>query len=178
MTRLDRFRANKDEFFRADPHSPLLPEQQAQFTALRYFPEDPALRVEVPLDHDAVNHAPVQLPTTTGEHQTLVPSGMLHLMIEGQPVSLVLYREPGRGRYFLPFRDGTAGTETYTLGRYLDPQEKPDGTLIVDFNYAYNPYCTYNDHWSCPIPPTENETAVSIRAGEQSFTLDSVQAES
>jgi uncharacterized protein (DUF1684 family) len=100
----------RTSFFGSDPHSPLLPEQQAQFIALRYFPEDPALRFEVTLDHDAVNHAPVQLPTTTGEQQTLVPSGMLHLMIEGQPVSLVLYREPGRGRYFLPFRDGTAGT--------------------------------------------------------------------
>jgi len=178
MTRLDRFRANKDGFFGSDPHSPLLPEQQARFTALPYFPEDPALRFEVAPDHDAVNHAPIQLSTTTGEHQTLVPSGMLHRIIEGQPVRLVLYREPGRGRYFLPFRDGTAGTETYPLGRYLDPQEKPDGTLIVDFNYAYNPYCAYNDRWSCPIPPPENGTAVSIRAGEQSFTLNSEQAES
>jgi uncharacterized protein (DUF1684 family) len=178
MTRLDRFRANKDEFFRSDPHSPLLPEQQARFTALRYFPENPALRFEVALDREAVNHTLVQLPTTTGEQQTFVPAGKLHLTIEGQPVSLVLYRESGRGRYFLPFRDGTTGTETYILGRYLDPQEKPNGTMIVDFNYAYSPYCAYNDRWSCPLPPAENEVAVPIRAGELSFTSGSVEPES
>ncbi len=88
---------------------------------MRYFPEQPALRFEVSLDRDGIGHAPVQLPTRTGEEQTFVPAGKLHLTSEGQPVSLVLYRESGRGRYFLPFRDGTTGTETYILGRHLDP---------------------------------------------------------
>ena len=169
MTRLDRFRENKDDFFRTDPHSPLLPPQQHHFTGLRYYPENPALRFEVPLDREAVSREPIELPTTTGETQPFVPAGKLHLTIEDQEVSVIVYRQPDRGRYFLPFRDGTTGEETYELGRYLDPQEKPDGTLIVDFNYAYNPYCAYNDQWSCPIPPPENHVVVPIRAGEQIF---------
>lgn len=171
MSRLERFRQHKDEFFREDHHSPLLPDQQERFERLDYFPENPDLHFEIELDRDAVSHEPVELDTTTGERQTHVPAGWLHLTIEGQEVDLMLYRQPERGRYFLPFRDGTSGAESYALGRYLDPQEKPDGTLIVDFNYAYNPYCAYNDQWTCPIPPAENQLKVSIRAGEKAFPL-------
>ncbi|MFQ3660164.1 MAG: DUF1684 domain-containing protein, partial [Anaerolineae bacterium] len=36
-----------------------------------------------------------------------------------------------------------------------------------DFNQAYNPYCAYSDHWSCPITPPENRLSVAIRAGEK-----------
>ena len=43
------------------------------------------------------------------------------------------------------------------------------GRFLVDFNYAYNPYCAYNPNWSCPIPPTENRLTVVIDAGEKSF---------
>ena len=55
--------------------------------------------------------------------------------------------------------------------RYLEV-EPPDlrQRVVVDFNYAYNPYCAYNPDWSCPIPPGENWISVSIRAGEKSFS--------
>jgi hypothetical protein len=86
MTRLERFRIHKDALFRADPHSPLLPEQQTRLTGSRYVPENPALRFETTLGREGVNHLPVQLPTTTGERQTLVPASMLNLTIEGQAV--------------------------------------------------------------------------------------------
>ena len=39
----------------------------------------------------------------------------------------------------------------------------------MDFNYAYNPYCAYNEHWSCPVPPAENRLRVAVRAGERTF---------
>ena len=44
-----------------------------------------------------------------------------------------------------------------------------DSRLVVDFNYAYNPYCAYNPNWSCPIPPSENRLTVSITAGEKTY---------
>jgi uncharacterized protein (DUF1684 family) len=74
-----------------------------------------------------------------------------------------------RGRFFLPFKDGTTGGETYAGGRYLDPRARPDGSLVVDFNYAYNPYCAYGEGWSCPVPPVENEVTAPIEAGELAF---------
>jgi len=169
MSRLEEYRRRRDEFFRNHPNSPLLPEQKERFKGLSYYPENPELRFVVELDRDAVSHDPVLLATTTGEPKEFIPAGKITVTIEGKPVSFVVYREVGRGRYFLPFRDATAGKETYPVGRYLDPQETPDGKLVVDFNYAYNPYCAYNDRWTCPIPPAENVVDVPIRAGEKSY---------
>ena len=59
--------------------------------------------------------------------------------------------------------------ETYGAGRYLEPEPLEDGRFAVDFNYAYNPYCAYNELWSCPLTPFENRLRVPIRAGEKNF---------
>jgi hypothetical protein len=47
--------------------------------------------------------------------------------------------------------------------------EKKKDKLVVDFNYAYNPYSSYNDNWDCPIVPEENHLPVRIEAGEKKF---------
>jgi uncharacterized protein (DUF1684 family) len=57
--------------------------------------------------------------------------------------------------------------ETYPAGRYLEPEGLPNGKFLIDFNMAYNPYCAYNDAWSCPLTPFENRLKVPIRAGEK-----------
>jgi uncharacterized protein len=169
MSRLERFRDHKNSFFKEHEHSPLTEEQKERFRQLEYFPEDESLRFEVELDKQETSDEPITLGTTTGEAKEFVPAGKAHIEVEGHEVSLTVYREPGRGRYFLPFRDATAGHETYDVGRYLDPRPKPDGSLILDFNMAYNPYCAYNDNFSCPIPPAENVVSVPIRAGERRY---------
>jgi uncharacterized protein (DUF1684 family) len=71
--------------------------------------------------------------------------------------------------FFLPFADSMAGSETYPAGRYLEVEELPGGNFLVDFNQAYNPYCAYNEQWSCPLTPAENRLKVPIRAGEKIF---------
>ena len=73
--------------------------------------------------------------------------------------------------YFLPFRDATSAHETYGGRRYLDVHPLPDGRMVVDFNYAYSPFCAYSDAWSCPFPPDENHLSVPVRAGERTFSL-------
>jgi len=46
----------------------------------------------------------------------------------------------------------------------------PEGDrLILDFNKSYNPYCAYNERYSCPIPPKENDLPVRIEAGIKAF---------
>jgi len=59
--------------------------------------------------------------------------------------------------------------ETYGAGRYLEPETLPNGKFLVDFNLAYNPYCAYNELFSCPLTPWENRLQVPIRAGEKIF---------
>jgi hypothetical protein len=166
MTELEEFRAEKDDFFRSHPQSPLTPEQRQGFSGLNYFPENAALRLEVrvePLDDDRS----MQMQTTTGGVQMYFRHGRFRFSVDGQEAELTIYRsEHG---YFLPFVDSLAGMETYPAGRYLEPEELPGNRFLVDFNFAYNPYCAYNEMWSCPITPAENRLNVPIRAGEKIF---------
>src|SRR5215472_16323238 len=103
------------------------------------------------------------MQTSTGDVQEYVRYGRLHFTVDGQAVELTLYADGDA--YFLPFADALAGVETYGAGRYLELVPLGNGQLLVDFNLAYNPYCAYNDLWSCPITPAENRLVVPIRAG-------------
>jgi len=71
-----------------------------------------------------------------------------------------------RNYLFLPFRDGTTAVTTYGGGRFLDVHKTKTGTIIIDFNGAYHPYCVYSERYSCPIPPAENLIVPKISAGE------------
>jgi uncharacterized protein len=171
VTELDDFRADKDAFFREHPQSPLLPQQRATFGGLAYFAEDPAFVVRASLESDDVDtDERIVMPTTTGGEQAYRRAGVVRFEVDGEPATLTLFSSADMHELFLPFRDATSGHESYGAGRYLevDPPDA-DGTVIVDFNYAYNPYCAYNPEWSCPIPPGENWLSVPIRAGERSF---------
>jgi uncharacterized protein len=73
--------------------------------------------------------------------------------------------ETHKNHLFLPFKDLTNGTESYGDGRYLDLSIPEGEPLVIDFSKAYNPYCAYSSHYSCPIPPKENRLRIPIRAG-------------
>jgi uncharacterized protein len=166
MTELEEFRKEKDNFFKTHPQSPLTPDQKKTFTGLNYFPENPALRLEVKVE-EFPNKEVVTMQTSTGDVQKYQKFGKFKFMAEGQEAELTIYASPHG--YFLPFVDSLAGTETYGAGRYLEPEPLGGGRFSVDFNLAYNPYCAYNENFSCPIPPRENRLKVPIRAGEKQF---------
>jgi uncharacterized protein (DUF1684 family) len=166
MTQLETFRAQKDEFFASHPESPLTPEQKRDFQGLSYFPENPDLRLEVAVGEFAEQDE-IQMQTTTGGVQDYVRFGKFKFQVDGDEAELTIYASH-RG-FFLPFADALAGEETYGAGRYLEPQHLGNGTFLVDFNLAYNPYCAYNEAWACPITPFENRVKVPVRAGEKIF---------
>jgi uncharacterized protein (DUF1684 family) len=166
MTDLEAFRAEKDDYFRHSPDSPLTPEQQAAFAGLRYFPENGALRLEVDVEPFAEPQT-IRMQTSTGDVRAYERFGRFGFEVEGRSAELTIYRD--EYSFFLPFADSLAGRETYGAGRYLEPEELPSGRFVVDFNFAYNPYCAYNENWSCPITPAENRLGLPIRAGEMTF---------
>ena len=167
--RLDDFRKHKDEYFASGDHSPLDPAEQEGFKGLRYFSYNPALQFELEIDAIDDQGSPQTLDTSDGEKIDFLIAGKVSFLVDNGEYELTLFKDYDRGRYFLPFHDATSGLETYEGGRYLDPQQKPNGKLTVDFNYAYNPYCAYGEGWSCPLPPDQNKLPVEIRAGEKSF---------
>lgn len=169
MTELEQYRAAKDEFMKSDPRSPLTPEQKRTFKGLSYFPENPSLRLEVEVEEFPQKER-VDMLTSTGDVQSYLRFGRLKFTLEGQEAQLTLYAD--RNGYFLPFVDSLAGAETYPAGRYLEPEPLENGKFLVDFNYAYNPYCAYNDLWSCPLTPAENRLKLPVRAGEKLYPED------
>lgn len=165
---LENFRTMKDQFFKTDASSPLTPEQRDGFTSLNYFPENEALRFELDIEPLAEPEK-VEMQTSTGDIQTYLRWGKVRFEVEGKPAELTLFVPQGGHGYFLPFTDATSGKDTYGAGRYLDPEPLPGGKLLIDFNVAYNPYCAYNEYWSCPITPAENRLNVAVEAGEKNF---------
>lgn len=166
MTDLERFRAAKDEFFSLHPQSPLTHEEKRNFHGLNYFPDNPALRLEVTVEQFPQKEQ-VTMQTSTGDTQTYTRYGRFKFTAEGQEAELTVYAGPHG--FFLPFVDSLAGSETYGAGRYLEPEPAEGGKFHVDLNLAYNPYCAYNEKWSCPLPPRENRLNVPVRAGEKIF---------
>lgn len=166
MTELEAFRAEKNEFYASHPQSPLTREQKQGFTGLNYFPEEASLRLEVKVDEFPVKDS-FEMQTSTGDVQHYEKFGRFRFDVDGTEAELTIYQN--QHGYFLPFVDSLAGSETYPAGRYLEPEPLVGGRFLVDFNIAYNPYCAYNEMWSCPITPAENRLKVAIRAGEKLF---------
>ena len=158
-------RREKDQFFKANPQSPLSDEQQIAFGGLSYYEPNPALDLVVTVEPLSAGNNESVIETTTGDTRRYQRYGRFQFTVDDQPVELTIYEAPHG--YFLPFVDANAGSETYNAGRYLEPDELDDGRFHVDFNLAYNPYCAYNAGWSCPITPAENRLSVAIKAGEK-----------
>ena len=100
--------------------------------------------------------------------------GIVRFELAGRARELSLYWLDGYGGgVFLPFADATRGGETYGGGRYLLDTVKgadlgeADGRLVLDFNFAYNPSCSYDPRWVCPLSPPENRLDTAVRAGER-----------
>lgn len=166
MTDLEMIRAEKNEYFGKHPQSPLTREQKKDFHGLNYYEENDALRLEVRVDEFPVKEE-FAMQTSTGSIQMYSRFGKFSFMVDGKEAELTIFQsEDG---FFLPFVDSLAGKETYPAGRYLEPEPLPGGRFFVDFNMAYNPYCAYNEMWSCPITPAENRLKVEVRAGEKLF---------
>ena len=166
MMNLSKFRAEKNDFFKNDPHSPLNPDQIARFNGLHYFPENPDLRFEIPIKEFQTQDK-IQIQTSTGDVQFYTRLGKIQFKINDVQAELTIFHN--QYGLFLPFVDSLAGKETYGAGRYLEPLEQANGLLLVDFNFAYNPYCAYNEQYSCPLTPWENRLNVPIRAGEKIY---------
>ena len=177
---LERFRRGRDELFRSHPQSPIEPEERDSFAGLRYYEHGAAFRVVARVEAGDGS----ELVIDTGGDDGAVRyrrAGALVFTLGGRECRLtVLSLVQYAGGLFVPFRDGTAGHETYGGGRYLfDTAKDTDGLVleiqagspevVIDFNYAYNASCAYSPRWACPLAPPENHLQVEVRAGEKVY---------
>ena len=191
---LDRWRAVREQLFREHPQSPVPADRRAAFRA-HHFPRDPALRFEVhvealgrPVEAPGLAGAgtldfgsgggglAIDLPVSAGGVMSFRRFGAVTIPFpEGARRLEVYWMEGYAGGLFLPFRDATNGTETYGAGRYLlDAAKSADlggdldsGTLILDFNFAFQPSCAFDPKWACPLAPPSNRLDLPVQAGER-----------
>jgi uncharacterized protein (DUF1684 family) len=165
-----RFRAKKDEFMRQDHNSPFSHSVQADFKGLQYFEPDPSFRFDTKLLRYPAEEG-VIMATSKGTRQLFDKVGRFDVLVEGKPIQVQAYQSAEREdpSLFVPFKDATSGKESYGAARYIDLKVQHDDRYLLDFNYAYNPYCAYNEGYVCPLPPKENGLAVSILAGERKY---------
>ncbi len=168
-----QFRAVRSRLLRRHPDSPVAPGRRAAWGGPQWYPYDPAFRVRGAID-------------TRSARQTfevaLVDDGILRctrvaqarFSLAGRASALAIYWLEGYGGgLWLPFSDTTSGADTYAGGRYLyDTVKGADlgiaGTeIVLDFNFAYNPSCAYDERWSCPLSPPENRLPYAVAAGER-----------
>jgi hypothetical protein len=174
------WRRVREQLYREHPQSPIPPPRRPAFVA-RHYAYDPTLRFEMALLADRasrqVEHPlPMSRGPDGGSEMRFCRMGWIALPLPvGTRRLAVFWMEGYTGGLFLPFRDATSGTETYGAGRYLlDGGKGADlggdaaqGTVIVDFNFAYHPSCAFDPAWLCPLAPTENWLDLPIRAGER-----------
>lgn len=164
--------------FHDGSQSPLTKEDLKTFKELAFYPIDKKYKVVAKLEKTV--DAPVfEMPTTTDRKPLYIKYGTVTFTIDGVEQKLPIYQNKDAfippqyiNFLFLPFTDKTSGSGSYGGGRYLDlltTDEKADGTIVIDFNKAYNPFCAYNESFSCPITPKENSLSVEILAGVKNY---------
>jgi uncharacterized protein len=168
----EHWREVRDHLIGSHPQSPLPPERRGDFTGIPYFDYDPRYRVTAEL----VGSEPLDREIGTSRWSTYRFTRFATAVFEldGRQLSLDCFWLDGyAGGLFLPFGDVTNGETTYGAGRYLLDTVKGadlgsgEGTLVLDFNFAFNPSCAYNERWVCPLAPNENRLPVAVHAGER-----------
>jgi len=150
------------------------PEEQA---LLRFYPLNPDYRVRCSFEKITGGDW-FPLPTS-GTHSDMARKyGLLTFRLHDTTLHLLVYqlqflltKQETRDDLFVGFTDATSAADTYGGGRYIDCVigDIHDGTMMLDFNKAYNPYCAYTTGYNCPIPPKENDLPVAILAGEKNY---------
>jgi hypothetical protein len=171
----DLWRHTRDDLFATHSETPLLPEDRASFTGLPVEPYDPAWRFEVEIVPGDGRHLDVETGT-----DGIVPFVLLGTVDVPGVGSLDAWRLTSyAGGIFLPIKDALHGKHggTYGGGRYLldtikgadlGPGLAPE-SLVLDFNFAFNPSCAYDPAWACPLAQPGNTTKVEIPVGERYF---------
>jgi uncharacterized protein (DUF1684 family) len=109
----------------------------------------------------------IDVPNVLGDVTPVPVAGTVVFKIGGQEQRLTaLGGDPAKGLSFV-FNDLTAKIDTYPGGRFLETGTVANGTVILDFNRAYNPPCAVTPYATCPLAPKENRLTVTIPAGEK-----------
>jgi len=163
------FQTSLNALYKDASRSPLKPEDIKTFKGLSFFPVDSSFVVVSKLKRTNTSDF-FEMKTSTTRLSKERVFGILSFTIKGLNYSLKVYQSESSvlessDYLFLPYLDATNGITTYGGGRYLDLKIPKGDSIWLDFNKSYNPYCVYNERYSCPIVPRENLLPIKVDAG-------------
>ncbi len=165
------WRGTREHLYRTHPQSPLPPERRAAYRDA-FFRYDPAYRVLAEVED--VRPRPSPVPVSDGAPFAFTRIGVARFLLLGRELELELdWNEGYGGGILVAVADATSGASTYGGGRYVLDTVKgadlgsPDGRLVLDFNFAYNPSCAFDPRWSCPLAPPANRLPLALPVGER-----------
>jgi uncharacterized protein (DUF1684 family) len=168
------WRATRDRMYRDHPQSPIPIAARTDFAFCRFYDYDPAWRTVAVIEN--ADPDPTEIVASTGGTFSFTRIGIALFTLHGREHELELTWNNGYGGgIFLAFTDETSGSSTYGGGRYLiDTVKGADlgfdrdaATAVLDFNFAFNPSCSYDARWACPLAPAANRLPIAVTAGEQ-----------
>lgn len=173
IAKVEKERQEKNDWMKNDPSSPFNFKGKIDFHNLNYFDVDPAYKFQSKLFEYNTKDT-VTIYGTKGEPRKVVKFGYLIVRFDNKETRINVYEgisRTGAKYHTIWFTDKTTNKESYGVGRYIDFELVNDSNHIydVDFNKAYNPYCSYNPNYSCAIPSKEDYIPVAIEAGEKKF---------
>ncbi len=140
----------------------------AGFRGMEHYPVDPSWRVTARVTDAGPEE--VEIVDVTGLVARERVAGHMHFEHGGRSLQLAALPAGPDGSLWLIFGDETNGNGSYGGGRYLytDPVAA-DGSVVADFNLAFNPPCVFSPYATCPLPPPANRLQIRIEAGERAF---------
>ena len=158
--------------------SPLKKKDLKNFNGLAFFPIDSSFIIKASFTKKE-NATSFVMKTTTDRIAMYKEYGVINFLLKGKNYEMTIYQsdedsqnEKRKNRLFLPFTDATSGNTSYGGGRYMDltaTDIDEDQTIEINFNNTYNPYCVYNEKYSCPLTPKKNHVDIEITAGIKDF---------
>ena len=169
----EKYVIEKNEYLKSEDDSPLLEKEKPGFSGLHYYDYDPNYRFEGPITIYE-NPDTIIIYGSKNDERPSLKFGYFQFLFNDKTYQLqvfkILPKKPQQSDYlFLGFTDETSNVDTYGGGRYINLELNKENHYIVDFNYAYNPYCAYNPKYSCAIPTKENHLNIAIEAGEKKY---------
>jgi uncharacterized protein (DUF1684 family) len=111
----------------------------------------------------------LKIGSVIGTIDTVKVPGKAVFHRDGHTFELLPYQEEPGGELFFVLADRTSGHETYGAARFLYAALPQNGKVVLDFNKAYNPPCSFTPFATCPLAPPENRLDLRITAGEKKY---------
>ncbi|MEQ8924277.1 MAG: DUF1684 domain-containing protein [Fulvivirga sp.] len=167
IAEIEEEREEQDLFMRNSSESPFYNNTES-YKGLNHFPIDIKYKIKAKFTEPSSKKIR-KLPTNDDLSREYLEYGYAEFTLFDKKQSLLILENVEDEKLFLAFGDETSTETTYGAGRYLDVTHGGGGSITLDFNLAYNPYCAYSDEFSCPLPPRENLLSVPIEAGEKTY---------